>query len=413
MQSNSSAAIDRAALAGIRVLDLTDNAVAYGGRLLADLGAEVIRIEPPHANGMSEKEAARCAQSLTTHAFWNANKKSITLDLASPDGARLFGDLAAKSDVVIETFAPGRLSSWGIGYETMKDRNPAIILVSVTPYGQTGPCARFRATDLTLLAAGGLLSLGGYPETGPVAVAGEQGYLAAAIFGAIATLKALLERAGTNRGQWLDVSGQECIAFALEDAIPEWYLSGNVRRRYGDQAREAGTGVYPCQDGYISMVAGRLGTAKAFKTLVGWIAESGTPGGDELLDERWQDFKFRQSPQGIARFAEIFAGFCASRSKQELYRDGQARQIAIAPVNTVADIVADPQLRANGYFQTLHDAAFDRDLTVPGPPYRMARTPATLRSAAPPRGAHNRAVYMGELGLSEGDLGALNRAGVV
>src|SRR6202043_584859 len=134
---NSSAAIDRAALAGIRVLDLTDNAVAYGGRLLADLGAEVIRIEPPHANGMSEKEAARCAQSLTTHAFWNANKKSITLDLASPDGARLFGDLAAKSDVVIETFAPGTLSSWGIGYETMKDRNPAIILVSVTPYGQT------------------------------------------------------------------------------------------------------------------------------------------------------------------------------------------------------------------------------------------------------------------------------------
>jgi benzylsuccinate CoA-transferase BbsE subunit len=412
MQSNSSAAMDRAALAGIRVLDLADSAVAYGGRLLADLGAEVIRIEPPHAGATSGNEAARCAQSLT-HAFWNANKKSITLDLASPDGARLFGELTAKSDVVIETFAPGTLASWGIGYETMKERNPAIILVSVTPYGQTGPCARFRATDLTLLAAGGLLWLGGYPETGPVAVAGEQGYLAAAIFGAIATLKALLEREGTNRGQWLDVSGQECIAFALEDAIPEWYLSGNVRRRHGDQAREAGTGVYPCQDGYISMVAGRLGTAKAFKTLVGWIAESGTPGGDELLAERWQDFKFRQSPQGIARFAEIFAGFCASRSKQELYREGQARQIAIAPVNTVADIVADPQLRANGYFQTLHDAAFDRDLTVPGPPYRMARTPATLRSAAPLRGAHNRAVYMGELGLSEGDLGALNRAGVV
>ena len=112
MQSNSSAGMDRAALPGIRVLDLADNAVAYGGRLLADLGAEVIRIEPPHANGMSENAAARCAQSLT-HAFWNANKKSITLDLVSPDGARLFGDLAAKSDVVIETFAPGTLSSWG------------------------------------------------------------------------------------------------------------------------------------------------------------------------------------------------------------------------------------------------------------------------------------------------------------
>src|SRR5258708_17663489 len=288
------AAPGRAALSGIRVLDLADNAVAYASRLLADLGAEVIRIEPPHRNAMrraapltaNEDEAARCA-----HACWNANKKAITLDLGCADGRRLFGDLVDKSDVIIESFTPGTLSGWGIGYEAMRDRNPGIILVSVTPYGQTGPCAKFRATDLTLLAAGGLLSLGGYPEIGPVAVAGEQGYLAAAIFGAVATLKALLERqnannGGTNHGQWLDVSGQECIAFALEDAIPEWYLRGSIRRRTGDQAREAGTGVYPCQDGYISMVAGRPGTAKAFQTLVPWIPERGTPRGDAPLDER-------------------------------------------------------------------------------------------------------------------------------
>src|SRR6202795_2685430 len=291
-----------AALSGIRVLDLADNAVAYASRLLADLGAEVIRIEPPHGNAVRRRdEVARCA-----HAFWNANKKGITLDLGCADGRRLFGDLVATSDVVIETFAPGTLSAWGIGYETMKDRNPGIILVSVTPYGQTGPCAKFHATDLTLLAAGGLLSLGGYPETGPVAVAGDHGFHAAAIFGAVAALKALLEREGTNHGQWIDVSGQECIAFALEDAIPEWYLSGSIRRRTGDQAREAGTGVYPCQDGHISMVAGRLGTAKAVKTLVQWIADSGTPGGDALLDECWKDFKFRQGPGGIAALAEIF-----------------------------------------------------------------------------------------------------------
>jgi benzylsuccinate CoA-transferase BbsE subunit len=416
MPSSHSPATDRAALAGIRVLDLADNAVAYAGRLLADLGAEVIRIEPPRGDGMRRAAALAVSQDALAScadAFWNVNKKSITLDLGSTDGQRLFGDLVAKSDVVIETFDPGTLSGWGIGYAQMKRRNPGIILVSVTPYGQTGPCAKFHATDLTLLAAGGLLSLGGYPETGPVAVAGQQGYLAAAIFGAVASLKALLEREGTNHGQWLDVSGQECIAFALEDAIPEWYLSHSIRRRTGDQAREAGTGVYPCHDGYVSMVAGRLGTAKAFKTLVQWIADSGTPGGDELLDERWQDFKFRQSPHGIARFAEIFGAFCASRSKQELYSEGQARQIAIAPVNTVADIVADPQLRANGYFQSLHDDALGRDVTLPGPPYRLGRTPATLRSAAPASGRHNRAIYVEELGLSEGDLCALTSAGVV
>jgi crotonobetainyl-CoA:carnitine CoA-transferase CaiB-like acyl-CoA transferase len=131
------------------------------------------------------------------------------------------------------------------------------------------------------------------------------------------------------------------------------------------------------------------------------------------LHERWQDFKFRQSPEGIAGFAGVFAAFCASRGKQELYREGQARQIAIAPVNSVADIVDDQQLRANGFFRSLHDGALDRDVTVPGPPYRLARTPATLRSAAPANGQHNRAVYVDELGLSEGDLGALIGAGVV
>jgi crotonobetainyl-CoA:carnitine CoA-transferase CaiB-like acyl-CoA transferase len=420
MQSDASAATGSAALAGIRVLDLADNAVAYASRLLADLGAEVIRIEPPHGSALRRAApltAAGDGMVSCADAFWNASKKAITLDLGRADGQRLFGDLVARSDVVIETFAPGTLAAWGIGYDAMQRRNPAIILISVTPYGQSGPCAKFHATDLTLLAAGGLLSLGGYPEIGPVAVAGEQGYLAAAIFGAVATLKALVERQGrngaTNHGQWLDVSGQECIAFALEDAIPEWYLSHNIRRRTGDQAREAGTGVYPCQDGYISMVAGRLGTAKAFKTLVGWIAESGTRGGSELLDERWQDFKFRQSPQGISRFAEIFGAFCATRSKQELYREGQARQIAVAPVNTVADIVADPQLKANNYFRPLYDGALDRDVTVPGPPYRLNRTPATLRGGAPARGEHNRAIYMDELGLSEGDLCALTGAGVV
>jgi benzylsuccinate CoA-transferase BbsE subunit len=406
----------RAALAGIRVLDLADNAVAYTSRLLADLGAEVIRIEPPQGSRLRRAAPLAVTDHGVTscaHAFWNANKKTVTLDLSCADGARLFADLVAKSDVVVETFAPGTLEQWGIGYEAMKSRNPGIILVSVTPYGQSGPCAKFRATDLTLLAAGGLLSLGGYPEIGPVAVAGEQGNLASAIFGAVAALKALLEREGTNHGQWIDVSGQECIAFALEDAIPEWYLANSIRRRTGDAAREAGTGVYPCRDGYISMVAGRLGTAKAFKTLVQWIAESGTTGGPELLDERWQDFKFRQSPQGIARFAEIFAAFCAVRGKEELYREGQARQIAIAPVNTVADIVDDAQLRANGFFRTLHDGALDRDVTLPGPPYRLSRTPAQLREPASVVGSDNRAIYVGELGLSEAELCALASAGVV
>jgi benzylsuccinate CoA-transferase BbsE subunit len=404
------------ALSGVRVLDLATNAVAYCSRLLADLGAEVIRVEPPGGSGLRTTAPQRTVNDRVAscaHAFWNANKKSVTLDLEQSEGRKLFGDLVAKSDIVIETFAPGTLAAWGLGYDELKRRNPGIILVSVTPYGQSGPRAKFRATDLTLLAAGGLLSLGGYPETGPVAVPGEQGHLASAIFGTVAALKALLEREGTNHGQWIDVSGQECIAFALEDAVPEWYLNRTVRKRTGDKAREAGTGVYPCMDGYVSMVAGRLGTAKAFKTLCQWIAESGTAQGNELLEECWQDFKYRQSKEGIDRFEAIFATFCAARSKQELYREGQARQIAIAPVNSVADVVENEQLRANGYFRSIDDPELRAPVTFPGPPYRLANTPADLRAPAAAIGAHNHAIYVGELGMTEGQLGALAGAGVV
>jgi len=404
-------------LAGIRALDLTTNATAYSGRLIADLGAEVIRIEPPSGDPVRRAPPhVRGAEGTTVsaaHAFLNANKKSVSLDLASADGRHLFGDLVARSHLVLECFPPGTLDAWGIGYQAMRERNPEVILVSITPFGQSGPRAAEHASDLTLLAAGGLLSLGGYVDAGPVAVPGDQGHIASAIFGAIGALTALLEHESTGRGQWIDVSAQECIAFALEDAIPEWYLNRSVRQRYGERAREAGTGVYPCKDGYVSMVAGRLGTQKAFAALAKWIAEAGTPGGRELLAEEWQDFAYRQSCEGIARFEAIFGTFCAARGKQELYRDGQRRQIAIAPVNTVADVLDNEQLSASGFFRNRFDPEIGRDLIHPGPPYRLHASPAEMRSAAPRVGEHNRDILVGELGVSEAAFDALVSAGIV
>ena len=120
------------------------------------------------------------------------------------------------------------------------------------------------------------------------------------------------------------------------------------------------------------------------------VASSGTPGGAELRAPQWRDFEYRQSPEGIARFAEVFGAFCCTRGKEELYREGQARQIAIAPVNTIADVVADAQLRANSYFESHFDAGLGKDVIFPGPPYRLSRTPARRRGAAPGLGEHNR-----------------------
>jgi benzylsuccinate CoA-transferase BbsE subunit len=393
-----------AALTGIRVLDLTTNYAAYAGRLLADLGADVVRVEPPEGSplrGLAPCQTGPTGAPLSfAHAFLDAGKRSVTLDLMTAAGRELLAELAASSDAMIET--PSAAAADHIDFDLVRQRNPGLVLVSISAFGRDGPYAGYQATDLTLLAAGGLLSLGGYVDSEPLAVQGEQAMLASGIYGAIAVLTALHERTQTGKGCWIDVSGQECVAFALEDAVAEWSINGHVRRRLGDGAREAGTGVYPCKDGYISMVAGRLGTANAFVMLTQWVAASEVPGGASLLEPQWQDFKFRQSPEGIARFAEIFGAFCRTRGKQELYREGQARQIAIAPVNTVADVLQDAQLAANSYFQPQFERNSGREITFPGPPYRLSRTPARPRGAAPKLGEHNRELVDRELRLAAG-----------
>ncbi len=389
------------ALSDIRVLDLATNSAAYTGRLLADLGADVICVEPPEGSPVRRQAPWQRLPSggvfSFAHAFLCAGKRSITLDLDQLAGRDLFVRLAADADVIVETPEPAGLADRGLGYNMLREANPGLIMVSISPFGRGGPRSGDLASDLTLLAAGGLLSFGGYRDTEPLGIHGDQAYLGSGIFGAVATLAALVERTQTGKGRWIDVSGQECVSFALEDAVPEWYLNHQIRRRSGESAREAGTGVYPCQDGFVSMVAGRLGTQKAFATLCKWVAETGTPGGEHLLDPCWQDYKHRQSPEGIARFAQIFSAFCSTRGKEWLYREGQKRQIAIAPVNRVCDLTSDAQLSANDYFQKRHDPTLDKDLTYPGPPYRLSRTPAYLRGTAPQLGEHN-AEILGELG---------------
>jgi benzylsuccinate CoA-transferase BbsE subunit len=376
------------ALEGIRVLDLTINYAAYAARLLADLGADVIRVEPPQGSLVralpphAESESGGVASF--AHAFLDAGKRSVVIDVAQASGREQFERLVAGADVIIHA-----LSSCPLDPARLRAAHGRLIVATISAFGLEGPYAGFAAGDLSMLAAGGLLSLGGYPDSEPIAITGEQAQLASGIFAAVAVLAALCSRERSGQGVWIDVSGQECVAFALEDAVPEWYLAGKIRRRFGDQAREAGSGVYACQDGYISILAGRLGTAKAFAALTQWVAESDAPGSAALREPQWQDFRYRQSPEGIARFAETFGAFCSGRTKEQLYRDGQARQIAIAPVNTIADLFKDAQFSANDYFTPHPNAAVGRDLLFPGPPYRLSRTPAEIRSAAPRLGEHN------------------------
>ena len=347
-------------LAGVRVVEVAGELTGYAGRLLADLGASVTRVAlssdaaaetgvPAAPVGPDGPDAAA--------VFLHRGKEEVLTDRAG------LAEQAAQADVLLE-------SHEGSAERTdplrLRAANPRLVHAVVSPFGLEGPRARDASTDLTRLAAGGLLWLGGYPDAEPVAPYGGQSTLAAGIFTAVAVLLALYEREATGAGRFLDVSAQEVIVQALETSLQEVELTGAVRTRLGDLPREAGTGVYPCADGHVSMVAGRLGTAPAWRRLREWLLETGTPGAEELLGEEWESLTFRQRPEAIARFGEVFAIFSATRGKQELYREAQARSIALAPVNTLAEVLADPQLVARGFFQP------EGAMRLPSPPFRIA-----------------------------------------
>lgn len=363
----------RAPLDGVRVIDATDAYGAYAGRLLADLGAEVIRIESPEGNDLRGHPPTVDLPTGPLSAFdWfvNLNKRSVTLDLRDPDQRSVFLGLVATADVLLEGWPSNSPDSFSSA--ELEKAQPTLVRVSITPFGHGGPWTNRQACDLTSLAAGGLLSLGGYPDTEPIAVYGSQSLLAASIFGAIAALIGLVAREGDGRGRHFDVSAQEAVAAAMEDSIPQFDLTGRVRRRLGDSPREAGTGIFTCRDGYVAIVAGRLGTARAWTALTRWLVEEGAEGAEELQSPEWQEFGYRQRPEAIERFRLVFERFASRWTRQELYLEAQRRSIALAPVNDVGDVVADRQLVARRFFEQVEVKGVEAKVLVPGRPYRLS-----------------------------------------
>ncbi len=371
------------ALHGVRVLEITDDFGAYAGRLLADLGAEVTWIEIPETRRVLDEpplidtpDGPRSAFEL----FVNAGKRIERLDPTAPESRERLRDLVLGSDVIIESSRPHLSEIWSDAEleAILGDR----VRVIVTPFGIDEDRPWSGANDLLVMAEGGLLHLGGYLDTGPIAAAGGQSRFAAAIFAAVAAIAGVIERESSGQGAVFDVSGQECIAQALEDSATAYALTGAVRGPTGDQPREAASGIYPCRDGYVSMVAGRLGTARAWASLVAWLNDAGLPSAGELLEERWGEFEFRRSAEAVEAFSRIFGDFAATRTKEDLYHEAQRRMIALSPVNTIEDLVANDQLRHREFFTPVSVAEHGLELVYPRPPYRLSATPP--RSATAP-----------------------------
>ena len=399
-------------LGDIRVLDLATPAAEATGRVLADLGAEVIKIEPPGgcaARFTPPFEAARGpapgAQSgagggeAERSLFWRAfglGKRSVVLDIAvEADRARL-RELARSADVWIESFAPGTLDAIGLGDADLRALNPALIYTQVTPFGQTGPEAGSPATDLTLAAAGGLMNFQGDADRPPLPVGAPESSMHGAVQAAADTILALYGRGKTGRGQRLDCAMQAAVVWTLlfQTGFPS--LLGSDMPGFGADRANGPAQLLPgldlpqhaaCKDGHVVMtlLLGEVGQ-RSLRGMMQWAADAGALDSD-LAELDWGDFlgavgAGKITPADVVRGLKQFTNFLATQTKAEIQRRALEGKWLIGPAWNAADLLADPQLRARDYWVEVAGAPH------PGPFARLSRTPICYRAPAPRLGEH-------------------------
>ena len=360
------------ALAGVWVVDLTTD-FGYASKLYADLGATVILVEPPGGSLARQRPPQAGGESLW-FGYRNSGKRSIVLDPDAASDRQLLQRVIAGADIVFDDRPQAYWFERGLDWASVHAAAPDLVWCSITPFGQTGPATDAEGCDLIAMASGGMAWLTGYEDSGPLVGDCGLATTSAAQYAAVTALIAWIGRHNTGGGQWVDVSMQEVMALGTETAPQLLAMKGVTRRRRGEQVRQAGIGVYPCADGHVFLYAADSGVGRGWKLLAQWIIEAGVAGAEELLDPRWLDSRYNTQAEPCARFAALWAEFARERKKQALFEDGQARRIAISPLNSAADTVADPHLRARAFFDR-------RDW--PGAPYRLSATPWQPPGAAP------------------------------
>ncbi len=410
-------------LAGLRVLELTDEAGQFCGKLMADLGADVVKIEPPGGAasrrvGPFLDDAPHPERSLS---FWyyNTSKRGVTLDIATADGRALFRRLAATADVVLETFRPGTLDALGLGWDVLRAANPGLVLCSLTPFGQTGPWRDYASSDLLHMAAGGQMASCGYDEADvpgapPIAPGGGNAWHMGSHYAYIGIMAALVHRTVTGQGQHVDVSIHEACALTTEAAVPSWIYRGEVLRRQTGRHHAAAPTVrtqFLAKDGkYVcALLTGRL-TPKFVGDLATLMEPYGM--GDELRDATYH------TQAGIdANMAhivdDVIAGFIASLPAEEVYHAAQALGFTWGAVRAPEDLLDDPHLADRDFWKTVEHPELGRSFVYPGEAAIYNGTPWRIGRRAPLIGEDNVAVFCDELGLARGELAVLAENGVI
>jgi formyl-CoA transferase len=393
-------------LAGFRVLDIsTMIAAPFGAALLADFGADVIKLEMPATGDALRHVAPMYGDRSLYWSVLGRNKCSITLDLHAPRGRELFLELVKRSDAVLENFRPGTLERWGLSYETMQAANPDIVLVRVSGYGQDGPYRDKAGFGTPAAAIGGLTYITGFPDRPPISVPIALADYLAGMFGALGATTALLERERHHQGgQWVDVSLYESVFRLLEAVVPAYGKNGNIRERQGNRTGQSSPiGSYRTRDDRYMVLS--VSTDRVWQRMT-----------EAMGHPEWaSDPRMRGNPQRTANADYVDAlvsDWFGERTAEEAQRILDDAGVPVSPIYSIADIFADPHYQARGDIIAPEDPEIG-PVPMPSVIPRFSRTPGSVRFVGPSLGEHNQHIYGGLLGLSEADLVSLAAEGVI
>ncbi|MDY6834706.1 MAG: CoA transferase [Chloroflexota bacterium] len=391
------------ALGHLRILDLADERGMFCSKLLADMGADVIRIEKPCSNNPGRKRGPflRDPANIKTSLFYwyhNTNKRGITLNLRRKQGRAILERLIQTADAIVETYPEKQLHRLGLSWDTLHIQCPSVIVASITDFGRTGPRKDFISCDLVSSALGGQMYISGQSDGPPIKPYGEQTHLVASLFGAIGILLAIQQRHMSNTGQHVDISIHECTAATIEPVNVQYFYEGIITKRQGPLHWNNAFRIFPCRDGYIL-----ISLFQNWDTLIEWLDSEGMA--QDLIEQKWQQQETRLHEVG--HIIEVIEQWTKRHSVDELVEQGQLMHFPWAPVQSIEQVARDPQLKSRGFFTEVYHPEFGKHFTYPGAPYKLSESPWQLHHRAPLLGEHNTAIYCQELGLSQQELNEL------
>ena len=406
-----------------RVLDLTDERGLLAGKILADMGADVLQVEPPGGSparnvGPFHGDDPQPEKSLFWWAY-AANKRSITLNLEQNDGQALLKKLVAQADFLIESFSPGYLEGLGLSYAELAKINPKLVMVSITPFGQDGPYSNYQATDIVGMALGGFMYLTGDDDRAPVRISFPHFYLHGGAAGATAAMLAHTYRVTSGQGQYVDVSCQQAVAKTLAHAPQIWDIEGAILKRQGVFRQTSGENRvrinWPCKDGYVNYMVQGGTVAYSTRALLDWMKEDKFDT-DDLDAIDWEKMGYGAiTPELMLQLGGPLGEFFTGHTRAELVQGSLDRRILLFPVATPAALQGHPQLEARGYFKEIEHPELGETVQYPGAFIKSGdgRDIAGIYRRPPLIGDHNVQIYQEEMGLSSSELETLKRSGVI